>query len=174
MRIALAWFVSIVLAACTSSNGNLGGGQSWNGSAGGSGSGGGWPSGGSGAASDSGGGSGAMDASQQPQPPPMEAGTTSTACMAPADCMQGQVCCGKLDLLSVNQQCTINTFMKACDPNCPTMVMLTCQPQQVRVCAASTDCTETGIGKCCTFGFGMKTATFCVDDTVAAFATTCN
>jgi hypothetical protein len=166
----------IVMAGCTSGHGSLGGGESWNtGGSGGESSGGGSTntnsSGGGGFEA---GGAGPMGGSDAAPPPMVDAGPMT--CAAPADCMPGQVCCGKLNLTLANMTCGIQSFDKACQTsaNCPTTATLACATQQVRVCAASMDCIEAKFPNCCTFTFGMQQATFCVDSVVATLATTCN
>jgi hypothetical protein len=170
MRV-MGYATVVAMAACTSApGGKLGGGNGWNDSNETTGN----------TSSGGGGTKGGMDAgvTQPPsidasQPPPMpDAGP----CKQPADCPMGQVCCGTLVLDPNQVPCGLASHSRKCEPanGCPTMLTLQCTTQQVRGCQASTDCTEPNFPKCCSLLFGLKSATFCVDDVLAQVAVACN
>jgi hypothetical protein len=167
-RLAILVIASAQYAGCSAAPG-AGGGKSWND----------FPSSGEGSQAPPPPSGGKPEGNTPPPEPPqmMDASAPIDAgggpCNVPADCA-GQVCCGKLDLAPNGMQCAINTFSASCQANCPTMVSFQCAPQQVRKCAASTDCNEANYPNCCTFSFSAKSATFCVDDVLKAYADICN
>lgn len=103
--------------------------------------------------------------------------TQGNPCTKPADCSTGEVCCAKLVLTQNMQQCMMQSHDAKCASamSCPTMIAFQCTTQQVRLCTASTDCTEPGDPNCCTFEYdAQNSVTFCVGNALALVATSCN
>jgi hypothetical protein len=99
-------------------------------------------------------------------------------CMKPTDCMNNNVCCGTL-VTGAGQppNCPISSYGTKCTAanQCATNIPFTCSSTgTVRACSSSADCTEAQYGQCCTFMQNMQSASFCVNQVIAQFASSCN
>lgn len=70
--------------------------------------------------------------------------------------------------------CSVKTMVKTCAATCATELNMKCETTEVlRICAASTDCTEPGYPSCCRFKQGGTELTFCGPKAMAGLAEKC-
>jgi len=111
----------------------------------------------------------------------------SITCVYPYQCIDGgvpdaayppssgEVCCGTLVLGGTIPNCTFTSLSTQCSApgSCASNVALACTTDTIRGCKHAAECTESSYGNCCLFQYGDGGAQFCVDSTLAAFATSC-
>ena len=102
----------------------------------------------------------AADASEDSTPE-----SSSLACTAPADCIDGgildaayppssgEVCCAMLDTTGIPGHCAVQTYASHCSaPSaCPSNIPLGCGADTVRLCQHASECTEVEYTACCVF-----------------------
>jgi hypothetical protein len=95
------------------------------------------------------------------------------ACTSPAGCEAGTpLCCGTVVLNGgTPPNCTASSVTSACTTQCATAFVSNCSgTETVRLCAQASDCSDPTYNKCCTFGSGNQSLTFCSSQAIATGA----
>jgi hypothetical protein len=100
------------------------------------------------------------------------------SCDGPEDCASDKLnplCCGTLAVGSgTAPACPVESVSATCVATCDTSLAQACPGSStVRLCHASSECTESAFPKCCAFTQGSVTARFCVDDSTSQFSASC-
>jgi hypothetical protein len=98
-------------------------------------------------------------------------GGPSITCTRPADCKQGDFCCGTVNTGGRYPNCTISNVATTCTQSCTTMLAgQKCEKNTVRMCEAGADCTEQLYNRCCKFPYGANASISVCSNTLVAEA----